>query len=210
MGRAEPSLIGPTSEEYRLDLLDTKSEPSGHSEMASATYEHENTLAGPLVPMEPINMEENMNSMAPQADLYNNMAVNNQQASSPPDSMPAGALVPVHIDMEEDISPIERQEAFLVDPSQYGADFSYPRLVWDSEDRPVQREHGLRVDHGPSFPSRVHLLGIMGAREAGTLFCNPTEAEQALVPMEPQAPSCEEEAPPHPYSLLDSMAITED
>ena len=210
LGRGEPSLTGPTSEEDKLDLLDTKSKPSGHTEMASVIYEPENTLAGPLVPMEPMNMEENMSSMALQADLYNNMAVNNQQASSPPDSMLAGALVPVHTDMEEEISPIERQEAFLVDPSQYGADHSYPRLVWDSQARPVQREHGLLVDHGPSFPSRVHLLGIMGAREAGTLICNPTEAEQALVPMEPQAPSCEEEAPPPPYSLLDPMAITED
>ena len=92
LGRGEPSLTGPTSEEDKLDLLDTESKPSGHTEVASVTYEPENTLAGPLVPMEPMNMEENMNSMAPQADLYNNMAVNNQQASSPPDSVLAGAL----------------------------------------------------------------------------------------------------------------------
>ena len=176
LGKGEPFLTGLTSEEAKLDLLDTKSKISGYTEMASVTYEPENTLAGPLVPMKPMNMEEKMTSMAPQADLYNNMAVDNQQASSPPDCMQAGALVPVHTNLEEEISPIERQEAFLVDPSQCGADYSYPRLVWDSHARPVQREHGLLVYQGPSFPSTVHLLGIMGARETGTLLCNPTEA----------------------------------
>ena len=55
----------------------------------------------------------------------------------------------------------------------------------------------------------MHPLGIMGAREVSTLICNPTGAEQALVPMKPQALSCEEEAPPPPYSLLDASAITE-
>ena len=89
--------------------------------MASVTYEPENTLGGRIVPMEPMNMEGNMNSMAPQADLYKKMAVSNQQASSPPGSMLAGALVAVHTEMEEEISPFERQEAFLVDASQYGA-----------------------------------------------------------------------------------------
>ena len=79
------------------------------------TYEPENTLAGPLVPIEPMNTEENMNSIASLAEPYNNMAVNNQQASSPPDSMLAGALFAVNPNVEEEISANERQEAFLVD-----------------------------------------------------------------------------------------------
>ena len=101
------------------------------------------------------------------------MAVYNQQASSRPDSMLAGAPVPVHSDMEEENSPIERQEAFLVDPSQYGADYSYPRLVWNSQARPVQCEHGLLVDRGPSFPSRVHYLESCGQGEQAPLFATP-------------------------------------
>ena len=136
--RGEPSLNGLMSEQDKLDLFNTTSEISGHTEMASVTYQPDNTLARPLVPVEPMNMEDNMNSMAPQTDLYNNMAVNNQQASWQPDSMLAGALVPVHTNVEEQVSPIERQEAFLVGPSQHGADYSYPRLVSDSEARPVR------------------------------------------------------------------------
>ena len=208
-GKGEPSLTAPTSEVDKLDLFDTKSKLSGHTELASVTYEPENTLAGPLVPMEPVDVEENVISKALQAEFYNNMEVNDQQTSSPPEPMLAGALVPTHTDMEEEISPIERQDAFLVDPSQHGADYSYPCLVWDSQARPTQREHGLLVDHGLSFPARVHLPGILGARDPGTLVCYPTEAEQAVVPMELQAHSCEEEAPPPPYSLLDPMTITE-
>ena len=161
------------SEEDKLDLLDTQSKPSGHTDMVSVTYEPENTLVGPLVPMEPMNMEENMNSMTPKADLYNNTAVNNQEASSAPDSMLAGALAPVHTDMEQEISRIERQEAFLVDPSQYGADYSYRRLVSDSRARPVQREHGLPVDHGPSFPSRRSYLESWGQGKQAPLFATP-------------------------------------
>ena len=73
------------------------------------------------------------------------MAVNGQQASSPLDSMTAGALVPRHTDMKEESSPIKRQDVFLVDPSQHQADYSFPSLVCDSHPRPIQSEHDLLV-----------------------------------------------------------------
>ena len=95
-----------------------------------------------------------------------------------------GALVSIHTDMEEKTPTIDNRPA------------------------PIQCEGGLLVHNGPSFPRRLHLPVFLGAREARTFVSKPMEPEQVLVPVEPQAPTCEEEASAPTYDLLDRKAIT--
>ena len=64
-GRGASSMNQSIAQKDELDLLDTESKPSGHAKLRSVTYEPKNKVVGPLVPMEPMDVEHNMNSMAP-------------------------------------------------------------------------------------------------------------------------------------------------